>query len=160
MTYRVPESGLVKRRKKMIYWYMPLFLLCFHSSFFTTFFFFILSFFLLVLLLLVSCYSLTMGSSFHLWLPLPFIVNWFNEISPFCPKGFTNHFWFLVGIPSGLPTTSLVAQPLSLFRVCLLHHSLFLEKTLLCFVSPLTFPALPKWIRAWAPFSTCLYGMH
>ena len=49
-------------------------------------FYYFLSFFLLVLLLLVSCYSLTISSSpFHLWLPFPFIVNWFNGISPFCP---------------------------------------------------------------------------
>ena len=35
-----------------------------------------------------------------------------------------------------------------------------LNKTLLCFVSPLTFLALPEWIRAWAPLSTYLYGIY
>ena len=63
-----------------------------------------------------------------------FYIAWFYEISSFCPWGFTNFFWFLVGISLGLPTNLLIAWPLPPLKVYLLHHSPSLDK-IPCFVS-------------------------
>ena len=96
--------------------------------------------------LLPSCYV----SPFHLWLLPHFIVNCLHRISPF---------WLLVSILLGSPTNLLVARPLPLPKVCLLHHSQFQDKTsLFCF--SLTLFALLEWIRIGGSLSIYLYGMH
>ena len=89
----------------------------------------------------------------------PFYTVSFHGISPFCPQGFTNRFWFIVGIPPGLPTNPLVARPLPLLKVCLLHHSSFQDKTP-CFVSPFPLFVLPEWIKIGGFLFTYPYGMH
>ena len=53
-------------------------------------------------------------------------------------------FFLLLGL---LAKASINTQPLPLPRVCLLRHSSFQDKTYLFLFFPLTFPALPQWIR-------------
>ena len=53
----------------------------------------------------------------------------------------------------------MVARPLPLLKVCLLHHSSFQDKTP-CFVSPFPLFVLPEWIKIGGSFFTYPYSMH
>ena len=65
---------------------------------------------------------------------LPFIVNSFNGISPFYPSGFTNCFWFVVGIPSRLPTHPLVAKSTTIVQYMSVALQLISRQNSLLFV--------------------------
>lgn len=98
--------GMSRRRERMDYWCIPLFLPCFLVFFFATF--------------VIFLYSITLSFFFlyspqvpprvflYLWLPFPFYIASFYGISLFCPQGFIK-FWFLIGIFPRLPTDPLVA---------------------------------------------------
>ena len=171
--------GLLRVRENMVYWCMPLFLLCFLSSFyhFLSFFpflrsFFLSFFFLLLFLLWVSLLSVfttffpwvfllsTFSASprcfspFHLCLPPLFIVGWFHEISPFYPYSFIHCFWFVVDIPSRLPTHPLAVRPLPLLgklSAFSFFHYPFHDKISLCFFLLYTSTSRFKWIRIKLP---------
>ena len=78
---------------------------------------------------------------------LPFIVNRFNVISPFYPQGFTNCFWFVVGILLRLPTHPLVAPAIAQYMFA--APLLISRQNSLLFV-----PAMYLYL------TTQLYGMH
>ena len=111
-TYGIPESGFAKREWKDDLLMHASFLPCVLYSFTIYIFFFLFLVLSLLVFLLFSCRGFL--PPFHLWLLSPFIMGWFYKISPFYPWGFTNCFWFVVDIPSGLPADPLVAQPLPL----------------------------------------------
>ena len=56
-----------------------------------------------------------------------------------------------MGIPSGLPTNPLVAWPLPLLRIHLLHHYLFCDKIKFCLFLLYTSTSKFKWIRIGLP---------
>ena len=56
-----------------------------------------------------------------------------------------------MGIPSGLPTNPLVARPLSLLRIRLLHHYSFRDKISFCLFLLYTSTYRFKWIRIGLP---------
>ena len=62
---------------------------------------------------LFPCFFLLLFVPFFCHGYLPFIANLFNGISPFYPQGFTNFFWFVVGIISRLPTHPLVTSAIA-----------------------------------------------
>ena len=98
--------------------------------------------------------SLRCFTRFHPWLALPLIANCFNEISPFYPHQL---FWLVVSIPLVLPTNPLVAQPLLLSRIHLLHHYTFRDKILFCLFLLYTSTSRFKWIKIGLPHYLALW---
>ena len=80
-----------------------------------------------------------------------FLTTFLPWISPFYPQGFTNCFCLVVGIPSRLPTNPLVARPLPLLKIHLLHHYSFRDKIQFCLFLLYTSTSRFKWIRIGLP---------
>ena len=136
------ESGNDKGREKLVYQYMPLFLPCFFLSYVFTPFYHLVFLFSFVRFLFFSTLCvfpplLVYASlSFFLFMAtcLPFILLEFMGYLPFDPKAIPTIFSFLLGISPGSPTNLLVFWPPHMLRVCLPHHSPFLDK-IHCFIS-------------------------
>ena len=95
MTCKVPKSALVKRREKndlLMHATTSVVFSLFYLSFYHFLSFFLsLSSFTLSFMLFSHCEFLL----FHLWLPLPFIVNWSMRFLLFVPKISPTTFGFL-----------------------------------------------------------------
>ena len=111
--------GLLRGRKNVVYWCLPLFILfTFSHVFFLIFlsfllFFRVFSFFLFLVFLIFIVH----GYPFLYCLPL-----WDLPLLSF------NCFWLLMGILHGLLISLPAIQPLPLPKVCWLHHSPFSDK--------------------------------
>lgn len=100
----------------------------------------------------LRCYhSLTMGSSFSSIAASHFYSELIQWDFSLLPLSFINCFWFVLGIPSGLPTNPLVVQPLPLLSTFSLHHYSFHDKIPFCLFLLYTSTSRFKWIRIGLP---------
>ena len=143
VTYIVSKHGLVRREGKngLLMHASITAMLSLFSSLLSLFpFFFFFTYLLLLSFLLLSFRVLV--------LPSMAISSFYSELIQwdFSLLSLRLHQPLLVSYGYSFKTTHnpLVAQPLPLLRVCLLLHSPFQDKNLLCFVSPFTFPTLPN----------------
>ena len=129
--------GLSRGRERVVYWCTPLFLpftfslfgFLSNPSFFSFWFFFFKYSF---------CF---LFFHFYLFSPPPYHYSWLPLFIPFSIVGFTlfvpQPLLAPYGYPLALHTSLPAGQPLSLLRVCWLHHSPFLDK-ITCLVSYLS----------------------
>ena len=119
MILNFQRVGLLRGRKNVVYWCLPLFLLfTFSYVFFLIFlsfllFFRVFSFFLFLVFLIFIV---------HRYLFLYCLPLWDLPLLSF------NRFWLLMGILPGLLISLPAIQPLPLLIVCWLHYSSFSDK--------------------------------
>ena len=155
------KVGLLRGREEVVYWCTPIFLLFTFSLVFLLIFLpFLLFLFLFLFLFFVFCfflfffwffffffwysfifYFLCFSLLFFLLFIFFYYCSWLSLIYRLplwdLPLLHLNRFWFLTGIPLGLPTNLLAVQPLPLLKVCFFTTLHFQTKLLVLFLTSL-----------------------